>query len=314
MENIMVPSEYRNAFEILGRGRNTAHTYNNLSLWPELVPHEPIDETTTEFWKLSDLFQTVDGINTAPYKSTITLDNIVREYTPAKLKSRNPERMSQMAARHFRVLKDQDFNAELTRFATWALFKEIGKSAPTIFHQEYCLAPQNAGMVAIYKNAKQTMRIDLRNTVKKYQKQLNGIMGKLHAQNTHYAELNREMIKWLFGNLGVADIQQEYKLPAGKPLADFMNANLLAAYATALKNIVDQWDFTTHTYEYGALRGMVYNAMIAARNDMQKKFGSPEKNFARNEQNQAVSVDEVEQWHKNREFEFARAHLNDHVR
>ena len=170
MENIMVPTEYQNAFEILGRGRNTTHTYNNLSLWPELVPHEPIDESTTEFWKLSDLFQTVDGINTAPYKNTITLDNIVREYTPAKLKSRNPERMSQMAARHFRVLNDQDFNAELTRFATWALFKEIGKSAPTIFHQEYCLTPQNTSMVTIYKKTQETMRIDLRNAVKKYQK------------------------------------------------------------------------------------------------------------------------------------------------
>lgn len=308
MENIMVPTEYQNAFEILGRGRNTAHTYNNLSLWPELVPHEPVAESTTEFWKLSDLFQTVDGINTAPYKSTITLDNIVREYTPAKLKSRNPERMSQMAARHFRILNDQDFNAELTRFATWALFKEIGKSAPTVFHQEYCLAPQNAGMVTIYKKAKQTMRIDLRNAVKKYQKQLNGIMHKLHAQNTHYAELNREMIKWLFGNLGAADIQQEYKLPAGKPLADFMNTNLLATYENALENIVHKWDFDVPAREYSILRGVVYNEMIAARNDMQKKFGNPENNFSR------ISVDEVEQWHKNCEFEFARAHLNDHVR
>lgn len=308
MENIMVPTEYQNAFEILGRGRNTARTYNNLSLWPELVPHEPVAESTTEFWKLSDLFQTVDGINTAPYKSTITLDNIVREYTPAKLKSRNPERMSQMAARHFRVLSDQDFNAELTRFATWALFKEIGKSAPTVFHQEYCLAPQNAGMVTIYKKAKQTMRIDLRNAVKKYQKQLNGIMHKLHAQNTHYAELNREMIKWLFGNLGAADIQQEYKLPAGKPLADFMNTNLLATYENALENIVHKWDFDVPAREYSILRGVVYNEMIAARKDMQKKFGNPENNFSR------ISVDEVEQWHKNCEFEFARAHLNDHVR
>ena len=308
MENIMVPTEYQNAFEILGRGRNTAHTYNNLSLWPELVPHEPVAESTTEFWKLSDLFQTVDGINTAPYKSTITLDNIVREYTPAKLKSRNPERMSQMAARHFRVLDDKDFNAELTRFATWALFKEIGKSAPTVFHQEYCLAPQNAGMVTIYKKAKQTMRIDLRNAVKKYQKQLNGIMGKLHAQSKHYAELNREMIKWLFGNLGAADIQQEYKLPAGKPLADFMNANLLAAYGNALENIVHKWDFDVPAREYSILRGVVYNEMIAARKDMQTKFGNPENNFSR------ISVDEVEQWHKNCEFEFARAHLNDHVR
>jgi hypothetical protein len=277
-------------------------------LWPELVPHEPIDETTAEFWKLSDLFQTVGGINTAPYKSTITLDNIVREYTPAKLKSRNPERMSQMAARHFRVLSDQDFNAELTRFATWALFKEIGKSAPTVFHQEYCLAPQNTSMVTIYKKAKQTMRIGLRNTVKKYQKQLNGIMHKLHAQNTHYAELNREMIKWLFGNLGAADIQQEYKLPAGKPLADFMNANLLATYGNALENIVHKWDFDVPAREYSILRGVVYNEMIAARKDMQKKFGNPENNFSH------ISVDEVEQWHKNCEFEFARAHLNDHVR
>lgn len=308
MENIIIPSEYQNAFEILNRGRNTARTYNNLSLWPALVPNEPVAESTAEFWKLSDLFQTVEGINIKPYRSTITLDNIVREYTPAKLKSRNPERMSQMAARHFRVLGDKDFDAELTRFATWALFKEIGKSTPTTFHQEYCLAPQNASMVEIYKHANQSARIDLRNNVRKYQKQLNGIMGKLHAQSKHYAELNREMVKWLFGNLNAADIKQNYKLPESKPLPDFMNAYLLAAYGNALENIVHKWDFEVPAREYSILRGVVYNEMIAARRDMQKKFGNPENNFSR------ISVDEVEKWHGNREFKFAHAHLNDHVR
>ncbi len=312
MENILMP--YKQEYELLNAARQNTRTYSKMSLWPEWAPDEKIDVPTIEFWKLSSLFQTIDGLNAEPYKSTITLDNLVRAYTPNKMKEKNPERMSKMASQHFRVLDDKKFDAELTRFAAWALFKEIGKTKPTIFHQEYFLAPNNTAAMEIYKNALQTARIGLRDNVRKYQKQLNGIMNKLHAQNKHYAELNREMTKWLFGNLNAADIQYEYKLPDNKPLADFMNAHLLAAYGNALENIVHKWDFEVPAREYSILRGVAYNEMIAARKDMQKKFGNPEHNFVRSVYNSGVSVDEVEKWHNKREFEFARAHLNDHVR
>lgn len=309
MENIIIPNKYMETFDKLNNGRNTTRIWRELSIWPDWAPDQQIAAGANDFWKLSELLNTVDGLNGEPYKSTITLDNAVRAYTPNKLKENNPERMSKLASGHFRVIDDKNFDAEVSRFAAWALVKEIGKSKPTIFHQEYFMTPNpNTSIIDLYRLTNQAERIGLRSDVRKYQKQLNGIMNKLRAHNQHYAELNREMVKWLFGNLNAGDIREEYRLHENKPLADFMNAHLLAAYGTALKNIVYKWDFEAPAREYSILRGIVYNEMIAAREDMKKKFGRPEVNFDR------ASVDEVEKWHNKREFEFAKKYINTKVR
>ena len=309
MENIIVPSKYMETFDKLNNGRNTTRILRELSIWPDWAPDGKIAVGANDFWKLSDLLTTVEGLNGEPYKSTITLDNVVRAYTPNKLKEKNPERMSKLASEHFRVVDDKNFDAEVSRFAAWALVKEIGKGKPTIFHQEYFMTPNShTTVIDLYKLTNQTARIDLREDVKKYQKQLNGIMNKLHAHDKHYAELNREMVKWLFGNLNSGDIRYEYRLPENKPLADFMNVHLLFAYRNALKNIIHKWDFDAPAREYGVLRGIVYNEMIAAREEMKRKFGNPEKSF------DTISVDEVTKWHNKREFEFAKKYINVKVR
>ena len=239
MENIIIPNKYMETFDKLNNGRNTTRIWRELSIWPDWAPDQQIAAGANDFWKLSELLNTVDGLNGEPYKSTITLDNAVRAYTPNKLKENNPERMSKLASGHFRVIDDKNFDAEVSRFAAWALVKEIGKSKPTIFHQEYFMTPNpNTSIIDLYRLTNQAERIGLRSDVRKYQKQLNGIMNKLHAHNQHYAELNREMVKWLFGNLNAGDIREEYRLHENKPLADFMNAHLLAAYGTAIRDTV----------------------------------------------------------------------------
>lgn len=313
-ENIMIPKQYANIMDALDKSRQTAHTYYQYSIYPDLIPSKPLAEPSYDFWKMTDLFTTVPTIDSTPYESFITLYNIIHEYTPTKIKEKNPTRMSQMVAHHFRILSEEPFDAELTRFASWAMFKEIGKNKPTIFHQEYFLnANPNATIIDLYKTTNQTARIHLRDEVKKYHKQLDGIMNRLHAQSNHYANLKHDMKNWLFGT-NTEDIRANYNLPTNKPLTDFMNAYLLATYGNALKNIVHAWDNTTLPREYGTLRDIIYTEMITARKSMEKTFGHPAANFVRNEYKQPISVDDVIKWRNKRELDFAQKHMHDHVR
>lgn len=306
MQNIIVPEEYKKTFDILNGARQTVHVYQEMSLWPEWAPGAEIAERAHDFWKLSDILVTVNSINAEPYLSTITLDNIIREYTPKGLKEKNPARMSRLAASHFHVLDGDEFDAELSRFAAWALVKEIGKQRPTTFHQEYFINP-NAGILDIYNNTNQTARIGLREIVSKYQKQLDGIMKRLRAQNNQqYAEMKREMYTWLF-KCSATDIRKKYHLPESKPLADFMNAYLLRAYIRALRNIIAKWD-NGSVRDYSGLRGAIYNEMVAARDSLTKKFARPENSIQPN------SVAQVEQWRKERELQFAQNYINTYVR
>lgn len=306
MQNIIVPEEYKKTFDTLNGARQTVHIYQEMSLWPEWAPGTEVAASAHDFWKLSDILVTVNGINTDPYRSTITLDNIIREYTPKKLKEKNPARMSRLAASHFHVLDGDEFDAELSRFAAWALVKEIGKQHPTTFHQEYFINP-NAGILDIYSNTNETARIGLREVVSKYQKQLDGIMKRLRANNgIQYADMKREMYTWLFKS-SATDIKKKNHLPENKPLADFMNAYLLRAYIRALRNIIAKWDNGT-VRDYSGLRGAIYNEMVAARESLTKKFARPENSIKPN------SVAQVEQWRKNREFQFARNYINVYVK
>lgn len=306
MQNIIVPEEHKNTFDTLNGARQTVHIYQEMSLWPELAPGAEIAERAHDFWKMSDILLTVNGINSEPYRSTITLDNIIREYTPKGLREKNPARMSKLAASHFHVLDGDEFDAELSRFAAWALVKEIGKQHPTTFHQEYFINP-NAGILDIYSNTNETARIGLREVVSKYQKQLDGIMKRLRANNgIQYADMKREMYTWLFKS-SATDIKKKNHLPENKPLADFMNAYLLRAYIRALRNIIAKWDNGT-VRDYSGLRGAIYNEMVAARESLTKKFARPENSIQPN------SVVQVEQWRKNREFQFARNYINVYVK
>ena len=135
---------YQNVFDTLNSTKQTksiAREYITPSLWPKKIPNQTTTANTgTDVWLLTDVLGTVKNLETKDYQSSSTIGNILREYAPANML---PNQKFELVDNHMHIIKvtDESMTAEISRYAAWAIMKEIGKHNNTTFHQEYFMYP-----------------------------------------------------------------------------------------------------------------------------------------------------------------------------
>lgn len=279
--------------------------FNKLnSAYNVVYEYELFTTPVFEYWNLTDILSTVENVNPNTFKNSYTLNCVFRESIPARLRIKKPEKIIQLTNENIHIINaEKKFDAEMSRYACWALMKQIGDSA--IFQQEYFLHP-NCTFETVIDNARQTQRIVLRNFLAKYEKQLSGILGKFNKDHQYnaanYSGLRREIISGLFDGKCAYEIKLIHRLPETKPLTDYMNNYLLSIYGNLLKNIVNTWDNLPGIKTYTNLREIAQKMTINTRKQFAR--GNPINNF------EMASINEVIKQRSIREYEFAKQYMN----
>ena len=299
-DNTLFPYTYE--FGVLSETRKTAREFRELAMWPD--NSEPVMVTSNEYWALPDLLKTVRGFDTAFFNNAFKLDAIIRANTPKGLKPGSIDTHINVRMRGVKA------EIELSRYACWTLMKEIGKSAPTVFQQEYFLNPDK-NLREICAAVREPGRIPLREKATKLEKQLHGIANRFITKTTptqmrskYHAELNSYIARCLYGGIyaNVNDIKQSNHIPLKAALSDYMNFELLTAYCNALENIIAIWDKTAMPKTHETLRSIVYNEMTQARTLFNR--GRPEQNFSQ------TPISKIQKLQAARELEFAKKYIN----
>ena len=317
------PILYSKEYHELNRTRSTIHVYDNLSIWPDWSPNEYIMTNSKEHWNLSDILDIVNPQERGYFSKKLTLEMAIGQNTPKEFAAQNnPE----LIYAHMRPILDNS-DMELSRYAAWALVKEIGKTMPTEFYQMYfmssVLTPDNS-LANIYEKSLTASRVRLRNEVRPLNKQINGIFSSLNPDKRHYAIFHNEKREQLFGkNKTKQDIIKQRKLlpnvqePKSDTLAngkniemeDYMNARLLYLYIRALNIIIEKWDDhpRSHCYEY--LRGTTMRAMDAINADL-RRHDAPSAigNLSK------YGIRTIEFELKQKEIEFAKKYIKENLR
>ena len=276
-----------------------------------------------EHWNLSDILDIVNPQERGYFSKKLTLEMAIGQNTPKEFAAQNnPE----LIYAHMRPILDNS-DMELSRYAAWALVKEIGKTMPTEFYQMYfmssVLTPDNS-LANIYEKSLTASRVRLRNEVRPLNKQINGIFSSLNPDKRHYAIFHNEKREQLFGkNKTKQDIIKQRKLlpnvqePKSDTLAngkniemeDYMNARLLYLYIRALNIIIEKWDDhpRSHCYEY--LRGTTMRAMDAINADL-RRHDAPSAigNLSK------YGIRTIEFELKQKEIEFAKKYIKENLR
>ncbi len=298
--------EYQNIFDTLNSTRRTTRecVETLIPFWPDKKPQKTTI-TVNNFWLLNDVLGAVKNLDTETYQYQSTIGNILHEYAPANML---PNEKFKLFDNHVHVIEigDEQLKAEISRYAAWAIIKEIGKHNNTTFHQEYFICP-NQNFDQIHTHVRHICRITEREQVTKYYKQVNGILGHLTKRQKYFTDFHEQLFTWLFGTTKITKIQNYYRIPENKPIADYMNDTLMTAFATALKNIVQRYDKSTYK-NYNTLYEIAKQEMVATR-----------KIFTTNNDDSALnmctaSVEAVQKDRTRREQEFVNKYIQEKVR
>lgn len=306
MQNIMIPNEYNNIFDKLNSAQHATREYNAMSIWPNDVPNKKITITAPEFWFLNDVLGTVKNLDTETYQYQSTIGNILREYAPKEML---PNEKFKLFDKHIYVINigTEKITAEISRYAAWAIMKEIGKHDDTTFHQEYFLSA-NPNPIQIFERVRHISRITERERVKTYQKTINGILSKdLHSLPTYMASFYTNLSACLFGGMPTQSIQKHYHISDNRPLADYMNAELITKFATTLETVVSRYHNAPHK-SYDNLYQITTQEMKALRKLFIDKRDTPEANIC------TVSSDDVKADREKREQAFINKYIHEKVR
>lgn len=298
--------EYQNIFDTLNSTRRTksiAREYTTLSLWPKKIPAQTtIANTGTDVWLLTDVLSTVKNLEIKDYQSSSTIGNILREYAPANML---PNQKFELVDNHMHIIKvtDESMTAEISRYAAWAIMKEIGKHNNTTFHQEYFIYPKQ-DLTTIVARVNEISRIDAREKVKTYKKKIDGILGTLINLNYQFGKFYLLLYNWLF--------PKEYNstnddLPNYSHITDYMNHKLLPLYANALENIVNRYN-NLRNKTYNNLYTISRNEMLSIRKHFTDVHDSPKQNLS------LASIKEVIADRNDREKEFVNKYVHEKVR
>lgn len=316
MQNNIIP--HRNTYKALTRTKNTVRMYDELSIWPDLVPNERYAINANEYWVLSDILNIIDVSDKKFFSNPLTISMALGQNTPQEYIELNNNELMQ---NHVRPIKENS-DLELSRYAAWTLVKEIGKTMPTSFVQEYFINPGKP-LSDIYNISTQTERIELRNRVTKLNEQLDGIFYSLNPTAQHFATFNHQRIEWLFNRTTKAKIIKDCKLlpnvkkpskdklapPSKTQLYDYMNVRLLKAYIDAAETIIKKWDANPKSHNYFALRDITYMALHKICVDFWCNGStSPLANLCHH------GIKSIEQWQKEREIAFAKRYIEKHIR
>ncbi len=297
---------YQNIFDTLNSTKQTksiAREYITPSLWPKKIPNQTTTANTgTDVWLLTDVLGTVKNLEIKDYQSSSTIGNILREYAPANML---PNQKFELVDNHMHIIKvtDESMTAEISRYAAWAIMKEIGKHNNTTFHQEYFIYPKQ-DLTTIVARVNEISRIDAREKVKTYKKKIDGILGTLINQNYQFGKFYLLLYNWLF--------PREYNstnddLPNYSHITDYMNHKLLPLYANALENIVNRYN-NLRNKTYNNLYTISQNEMLSIRKHFADAHDSPKQNLS------FTPVKNVIADHEKREQTFINKHIHEKVR
>ena len=304
-------------FHNLNGARHDYRFQNELSLWPDLVPNGKYIVRANEYWMLNDLLDIVQPADRKFYTAPLTLEIALSQNTPKPFAKQNSKTLLQNHVYY----NDEKSDIELTRYAAWALVKEIGKKTPTTFFQEYFLNPGQP-LEYISTKVNQTERLVLRTQAKELTKQLDGIFYSLGATQRHFAEFNHQKMGWLFYGKTKQDLVDSNKLlpnianpkpkalanPARINLQDYMNVRLLSAYVDAMKKIIAEWDANPNLHSYEYLSNITYNAIKSLCIDFSCHDTSTLGNLSR------YGTKTIEHWQKLRETKFTKNYINKRIR
>lgn len=291
---------YQNIFDTLNSTKQTTRPYQ-LSIWPGLSPNTKIQ--CPDHWLLNDVLSTVKNLDTETYQFQSTIGNILREYAPANML---PNEKFKLFDNHVYVIHigDEKLTAEISRYAAWAIMKEIEKHRDTTFHQEYFMYP-NQELNAIVARVNEISRIAARESVKSTIKSINGILHNLNFQKFQYSKFYALLYTWLFPKEGSSVYSEHIK--KGELLADHMNYQLLSLYTNALNNIVKRYD-NLKNKTYDNLYTISRNEMLSIRKHFADAHDSPKQNLS------FTPVKNVIADRTNREQTFINKYIHEKVR
>ena len=303
---------YNNLFNALNSARHIKHIQCEFVapfLWRN-IPAEKMPVTTTcEFWLLTDVLGTIENLETKNYQTSFTIGNILREYAPTKML---PKQKFELTDNHLHIIKvtDESMTAEISRYAAWAIMKEIGNHYNTTFQQEYFLAP-TPHFEQTVTHTNELSRIDARKKFQTHKHNLDGILGKLIHQNYQFGKFYNLLYSWLFikddKSIGNATIYDYYKIPKGASLTDYMNYKLLPLYATALENIANRYNNLQHQ-TYDNLYTISKKEMGNVRQQFIRSHDSTKRNLS------PVSIDTIIADRKRREQKFIATHAYEKIK
>jgi len=289
---------YQNVFDTLNSTKQTTRPYQ-LSIWPGLSPNTKIQ--CPDHWLLNDVLSTVKNLDTETYQFQSTIGNILREYAPANM---SPNEKFKLFDNHVYVIHigDEKLTAEISRYAAWAIMKEIGKHHNTTFHQEYFMYP-NQELNAIIARVNEISRIAVRERVKTYKKKLDGVLGTLINQNYQFGKFYTLLYTWLFPK----EYNSDNNLQNYSHITDYMNHKLLPLYANALENIVNRYN-NSQNKTYNNLYTISRIEMLSIRKHFADAHDSPKQNLS------FMPVKNVIADREKREQTFINKHIHEKLR
>jgi len=289
---------YQNVFDTLNSTKQTTRPYQ-LSIWPGLSPNTKIQ--CPDHWLLNDVLSTVKNLDTETYQFQSTIGNILREYAPANML---PNEKFKLFDNHIYVIHigDEKLTAEISRYAAWAIMKEIGKHHNTTFHQEYFMYP-NQELNAIIARVNEISRIAVRERVKTYKKKLDGVLGTLINQNYQFGKFYTLLYTWLFPK----EYNSDNNLQNYSHITDYMNHKLLPLYANALENIVNRYN-NSQNKTYNNLYTISRIEMLSIRKHFADAHDSPKQNLS------FMPVKNVIADREKREQTFINKHIHEKLR
>ncbi len=315
MQNNIIPNT--NQYHALNHAKSNVYMYDELSIWPDLVPNDRYAVTSNEHWELSKILDIINVQDKKYFSHPLTVSMALGQNTPKECTTQNNNELVQ---NHVRPIKENS-DLELSRYAAWTLVKEIGKIMPTSFVQEYFINPGKS-LSDIHNISTQTERIELRNKVAKLNDKLDGIFNSLNPTAQHFATFNHQRIEWLFNRTTKAKIIKDRKLlpnvkkpskdklatPSKTQLYDYMNVRLLKAYIDAAETIIKKWDANPKSHNYFALRDITYMALHKICVDFWCNGStSPLANLCH------YGIKSIEQWQHEREIAFAKQYIEKHI-
>lgn len=247
-----------------------SHRINeDITLFPETTSSNDID---TEFWYYSDLHNLFGAPHfdlnkmyehtwnafkhiAAPSSalSSALYNHVELCHHEYNIHSPNPP---------YKITKTMGSDAKLTRYACWALFKQIPH---LIFTQMFFMTP-NPDYKTLYRESYKFARIYQRKKLRHTERTLSGVLTNLDA-NIRLTQ--HEMSRTLFGGMVNDDIRTRYSIPntPHKPLADYMGVFSLYARRTAIDTAISKFAHTRHPNLH-AFNQILHTELLSARNTM----------------------------------------------
>ena len=293
--------------------------FNQLNASHRLVyEYELFTTPIAESWELGGLFSTLSEATPKSYKDEDKFRRILELSTPKGVYSRKPSRLEDIVSANIPTfIKGDELNAEVSRYAAWALMKYLGPD--TIIQQEYFLLPDEGSkfktpidhLKSIIDQVNKTVRIQWRTNVAQSEKQISGILGSFNRgiggaddRGSYFSTLHHDINKILYDKKPVFDIRQEYDMRKGASLADYMNYHLLYAYYVMLRRTIRDWNNPDTRKTYPRFVNIALENAELARTYF--SHGKPYDNFTK------LSISEVKSDRYKREIAFAKKYGMSH--